>query len=141
MVYLYPQRILVKFFFPAILFLSISALHSQNIAINTTGAGANGTALLHIGTGTAAAGGDTKGILIPRVALTGTGDVTTITPAPGVTEEGLIVYNTATAGVSPTNVVRGYYFWSGTKWIALAGQEEEIGEFLEMAELLTEQIS
>ena len=51
-----------------------------------------------------------KGFLAPRVALTTTnaaGPITT--PATG-----LFVYNTATAGVSPNNVVPGYYYNSGT---------------------------
>lgn len=51
-----------------------------------------------------------RGFLAPRVALTSTtaaGPITT--PATG-----LLVYNTATAGASPTNVVPGYYYNSGT---------------------------
>ncbi len=36
---------------------------------------------------------------------------------------GLIVYNTATAGASPNNVVPGYYYWDGAKWqLILTGQ-------------------
>ncbi len=58
-----------------------------------------------------------KGVLIPRVALTGTGDVTTISGA----ATSLQVYNTATAGVSPNNVIPGFYYWNGTKWISLSG--------------------
>ncbi|MES2591884.1 MAG: tail fiber domain-containing protein [Bacteroidota bacterium] len=58
-----------------------------------------------------------KGILIPRVALTGTTDATTIASA----ATSLLVYNTATAGISPANVVPGYYYWNGTKWISLSG--------------------
>ena len=51
-----------------------------------------------------------RGILIPRVALTGTTDASTIaTPATS-----LMVYNTATAGTSPNNVLPGYYYNSGT---------------------------
>ncbi|UKB77665.1 hypothetical protein [Chryseobacterium sp. MEBOG07] len=42
-----------------------------------------------------------KGILIPRVALTGKTDVTTI-PNPA---HSLLIYNTANAGTSPNNVV------------------------------------
>ncbi|MES2138329.1 MAG: tail fiber domain-containing protein [Bacteroidota bacterium] len=58
-----------------------------------------------------------KGVLIPRLALTGTGDITTIASA----ATSLIVYNNATAGVSPNNVIPGYYYWNGTKWISLNG--------------------
>ncbi|PLW92633.1 MAG: hypothetical protein C0592_09745 [Marinilabiliales bacterium] len=53
-----------------------------------------------------------KGVLIPRVALTSILDVATIA-APATS---LLVYNTATAGVSPNNVVPGYYYWDGAKW-------------------------
>lgn len=53
-----------------------------------------------------------KGFLPPRVALTATNSANPITsPATG-----LLVYNTATAGTSPNNVVPGYYFWDGTAW-------------------------
>ncbi|MDO9185922.1 MAG: hypothetical protein Q7W13_07915 [Bacteroidia bacterium] len=58
-----------------------------------------------------------KGLLIPRVALTATNAAGPIT-APATS---LMVYNTATAGASPNNVVPGYYYWNGTKWISLNG--------------------
>ena len=59
-----------------------------------------------------------KGFLPPRIALTGTNDVTTIaSPATG-----LIIYNTATAGTSPNNVLPGYYYWDGLKWNGLVDQ-------------------
>jgi len=53
-----------------------------------------------------------KGVLLPRVALTSTTDVTTI-PSPATS---LLVYNTATAGTVPFNVEPGYYFYTGTEW-------------------------
>lgn len=57
-----------------------------------------------------------KGFLPPRVALTGTADVSTIvSPATG-----LLIYNTATAGTAPNNVVPGYYYYNGTQWLHLA---------------------
>ena len=53
-----------------------------------------------------------KGFLPPRVTLTGTADVTTIaSPAAG-----LMVYNTATAGTSPSNVSPGLYYFDGSSW-------------------------
>ncbi len=58
-----------------------------------------------------------KGLLIPRVALTGTTDITTIVGA----LTSLQVYNTATAGVAPNNVIPGFYYWNGTKWVSLSG--------------------
>lgn len=54
-----------------------------------------------------------KGFLPPRVALTSTTDVSTIA-APA---NGLLIYNTATAGVAPTNVLPGYYYYTGTAWM------------------------
>ncbi len=59
-----------------------------------------------------------KGFLAPRVSLTGTSDVATIA-SPAV---GLMVYNTATAGTSPTNVTQGFYYHDGTKWQRLINQ-------------------
>ncbi len=50
----------------------------------------------------------TKGILIPRVALTANNAAAPIT-AP---VDALLIYNTATAGVAPNSVVPGYYFWN-----------------------------
>lgn len=54
-----------------------------------------------------------KGFLAPRIALTSATDVLTIaTPATG-----LMVYNTATGGTTPNNVLPGYYYFNGTKWV------------------------
>ena len=59
-----------------------------------------------------------KGFLPPRIALLSTTDVATITsPATG-----LVIYNTATAGTTPTNVLPGYYYWDGSKWNGLVDQ-------------------
>jgi len=58
-----------------------------------------------------------KGILIPRVELTGSDDVTTISsPA-----NSLLVYNISTAGTEPNNVIPGYYYWNDTesKWLLI----------------------
>lgn len=53
-----------------------------------------------------------KGFLPPRVALTASNVAGPISsPATG-----LLVYNTATAGTSPNNVIPGYYFWDGSSW-------------------------
>ena len=57
-----------------------------------------------------------KGLLIPRIALTGTNDVVTIS-SPAVS---LILYNTATAGGGSTAVTPGFYYWNGTAWDRLA---------------------
>jgi len=54
-----------------------------------------------------------KGFLLPRVSLTGTDDVTTITPS---ATTGVLVYNTVTAGALPVQVTPGFYYWTGSKW-------------------------
>ena len=59
-----------------------------------------------------------KGFLPPRVALTATNAASPITnPA-----NGLMVFNTVTAGSSPYQVVPGYYYWDGVglKWVSLS---------------------
>ncbi|MDC8005719.1 hypothetical protein POV27_16795 [Aureisphaera galaxeae] len=60
-----------------------------------------------------------KGVLIPRVTLTGRNDVSTITPS---AVEGLWVYNTATAGTGNNRVTDGFYFWDGSEWIRVYNQ-------------------
>lgn len=76
-------------------------IQAQSLAVNTTGSTANPSAILDVSS-------NNKGILIPRVALTGTSDVTTIaSPATS-----LLIYNTATV----SNVTPGYYYWSGSAW-------------------------
>lgn len=57
-----------------------------------------------------------KGFLPPRIALTGTTDVVTIASPVA----GLLIYNTATAGTAPNNVVPGYYYWNGTAWTQIS---------------------
>lgn len=56
-----------------------------------------------------------KGFLPNRVELTHSLDIVTI-PSP-IT--GMIVYNMASAGTYPTNVLPGYYQFNGTKWSRL----------------------
>jgi len=57
----------------------------------------------------------TMGFLPPRVALTASN---VFAPIAGTSSAaaGLLIYNTATAGTIPNNVVPGYYYWNGTKW-------------------------
>ena len=59
-----------------------------------------------------------KGFLPPRVALTATNAASPITnPA-----NGLMVFNTVTAGTNPFQVVPGYYYWDATaqRWVSLS---------------------
>ena len=55
-----------------------------------------------------------KGILIPRIALSGTNDTNTV--ANPVTS--LLVYNTNNTTGS-TQVEEGFYYWDGSKWVGL----------------------
>ncbi len=102
---------------------------TSNGSITGTGAldftsGSNQNIRLNSGTGTVGVGASSslnasaqldvnssnKGFLPPRVALSSTTSASPITsPATG-----LLVYNTATSGSSPNNVVPGYYYNSGT---------------------------
>lgn len=61
-----------------------------------------------------------KGFLPPRVALTAANVFAPITGTAS-SAAGLLIYNTATAGTIPNNVVPGYYFWNGTLWVQIAG--------------------
>lgn len=111
--------------------LANATTNSLVVAFNSTvptlfvGPSSGGTTIGNVGIGTSTPNASAlldvssigKGVLLPRIALTGTGDVTTIASA----ATSLLVYNTATAGTSPNNVVPGYYYWNGTKWIAFGG--------------------
>ena len=61
-----------------------------------------------------------KGFLPPRVALTATNVFAPITGTSSAAA-GLLIYNTATAGSAPNNVVPGYYYWNGSAWVQIAG--------------------
>lgn len=70
-----------------------------------------------------------KGLLIPRVALQSTTDGATIL----LPERSLLVYNTATTGTAPTNVIPGYYYNEGTtlapQWVRLFASNSAGGEW------------
>ena len=58
-----------------------------------------------------------RGILINRVALTSTTSAGPVSsPATG-----LLVYNTATASSGSTEVLPGFYYWEGSRWVAMGG--------------------
>ena len=92
----------VKLFFVAMMFST--ANFAQNVGINSTGASPNASAMLDIVS-------TNKGFLMPRVALTGTTDITTVTAA----ANWLTVFNTATV----SDVTPGMYYWDGTKWVRI----------------------
>jgi hypothetical protein len=86
-----------------IFFVSIE-LFSQ-VAITADGSAPDNSAMLDVKSAN-------RGFLAPRIALTATNSAAPVSsPA-----EGLLVYNTATAGSSPNNVIPGFYCWKGTRW-------------------------
>lgn len=100
---------MMKILLKALIFLCIlfnSATYSQTgVSINTTGILPDSSAILDISD-------TTKGILIPRMALTITTSAAPVT-APATS---LLIYNTA----SINDVTPGYYYWDSTKWVRLA---------------------
>ncbi|TBH75290.1 hypothetical protein EWU20_01570 [Aquirufa antheringensis] len=60
-----------------------------------------------------------KGFLPPRIALTASN---VFAPIAGTSSAaaGLLIYNTATAGTAPNNVIPGYYYWNGTAWTQIS---------------------
>ena len=64
----------------------------------------------------------TNGILVPRVALTFKNlAAPVVNPNGGALTAGTLVWNTATSGILPNNVVPGFYYWDGGVWVALSG--------------------
>ncbi len=97
-----------KFLLSLLTGIIVTFSFAQNVGINADGSLPNSSAMLDVKS-------INKGMLIPRVALTGTADVTTI-PSPATS---LMVYNTLAAGTGTTAVVPGYYYWNGTAWVRL----------------------
>ncbi|MFI5150170.1 MAG: hypothetical protein ACHQRM_10595 [Bacteroidia bacterium] len=85
-------------------------LQAQNISISGNGTNPDPSAMLDIQSAT-------MGLSIPNIALTG---VNSSTPIAATPKTGLIVYNTATAGSTPNNVIPGFYYWNGSKWVAFS---------------------
>ncbi|HEY1196604.1 hypothetical protein [Flavobacterium sp.] len=68
-------------------------------------------------------GTNTKGLLLPKVALTATNS-----PLPMTAHvQGMKVYNTATAGSGATRVIPGMYYNDGTKWTEVSADWEITG--------------
>ncbi len=91
------------------LFLFSTLSNAQNIGINKSGAKPSSAAVLDLNTGNA---GLNLGFLPPRISLSATNTASPVTTP----DTGLIVYNTATAGTSPYNIIPGYYYWTGSGW-------------------------
>jgi hypothetical protein len=99
------------------LFALLTVAQAQ-IGINTTGAAPDNSAMLDVKA-------TDKGLLLPRVSLTGPTDVTTV-PSPTTS---LIVFNTNVTGTPPNDIVKGIYYWDGSRWQVLGGNMNHyIGE-------------
>lgn len=61
-----------------------------------------------------------NGLLIPRVALlSATDNTTVVNPQGGALITSTLVYNTTPSGVSPDQVIAGFYYWNGSRWVAV----------------------
>ncbi|TMI83552.1 MAG: hypothetical protein E6H10_07715 [Bacteroidetes bacterium] len=89
-------------------FLTCSIVKAQSVGVNADGSTPDASAMLDVKN-------PTKGLLIPRVALTAT-NVAGPVSSPATS---LLVYNTvATSG--DNGVTPGFYFWNGTAWEKLS---------------------
>jgi hypothetical protein len=70
----------------------------------------------------ASASSNAKGFLPPRVALTASNSILPFTSTPAT---GIMVYNTATAGTTPDNVLPGLYYYDGSKWQRVINQQPD----------------
>lgn len=93
------KNLIVSFIF---ILLSGSFVFSQ-VGVNTDGSLPDVSAGLDVKF-------SNKGLLIPQIALLGADDAITV-PTPATS---LLVYNTATAGTVPNNVLPGFYYNGGT---------------------------
>lgn len=98
----------------------ISHIYSQGVGVNIDGSLPNNSSILDVSS-------QDKGILLPRVALTGTTDLTTISNG-NVTS--LLIYNTNVVN----DVVQGYYYWDGSIWRML-GEDSDSNPVNEIQDL------
>jgi hypothetical protein len=107
-----------------VLILTSSLMFSQGgVGINSNGSAPATSAMLDIAS-------NSKGVLIPRVSLTSTTDITTITNGNIVS---LLVYNTSTI----SDILPGYYYWDGTVWKTMGGGDDADADPLNEIELPT----
>ncbi|HNX07264.1 MAG TPA: hypothetical protein PKL96_06745, partial [Bacteroidales bacterium] len=95
------------------LFVSFEGFAQLGVGINVTGAAAHNSAMLDVSS-------SSKGLLIPRVSLTSTTDVTTI-PSPAIS---LLVYNT---NASMAGGAVGFWYFNGTNWVQALGPQGPAG--------------
>ena len=107
----------------SILLFGVVSIEAQGVGINKDNSAPDASAMLEVKN-------PNKGLLIPRIALTGTNDILTI-PSPAIS---LLVYNTATTAVAGTVVTPGFYYWNGTVWtqFAMTGSVVNVPEVVNM---------
>jgi len=106
------NKVLVVFVLCVFTFYNAQS-QTQNVSINDNGDPPHSSAMLDISSAT-------KGLLIPRVSLQSTSDVSTIqSPATS-----LLVFNTNT-GMTGGGV--GYWYWDGTQWVQAIGPQGPAG--------------
>jgi len=93
--------------------LTFYGYSQQGVSINTAGTQADPSAMLDVSS-------TSKGLLIPRVALTSINDVATIT-SPATS---LLVYNTNAA---MTGGAVGFWYFNGTNWVQAIGPQGSVG--------------
>ncbi len=99
----YTAKFFISLFIVGLIILLSNVYAQQNVSISDVNAIPDASSVLDVSS-------TTKGLLIPRVALAATNTGTPVTlPATS-----MLVYNTATAGLSPNNVIPGYYYNAGT---------------------------
>ncbi|GAB4452398.1 MAG: hypothetical protein OHK0036_13950 [Bacteroidia bacterium] len=80
--------------------------NNGNVGIGTTIP--NNSALLHVSA-------TNKGVIFPKVGLTGATDNITV-PVSTPTDDGMLLYNTSTAGTGTNAITPGYYYWQNNRW-------------------------
>ncbi len=85
-----------------VVLLFTATTFAQNVGINSDGSAPDASAMLDVKS-------STKGFLAPRIALTGTTDVSTISSPVA----GLLIYNTS----NTNDVTPGYYYYGGSSWV------------------------
>ncbi|MEO6549507.1 MAG: DNRLRE domain-containing protein [Ferruginibacter sp.] len=105
----------MKKYLLAVFCLSLTIVSFAQVGIGT--ATADASAMLDVSS-------VNKGFLPPRVQLTSTNIAAPIiNPAPG-----LLVFNTAISGGTPTNVSPGYYYWNGSSWYPIVNKGNTAGD-------------
>lgn len=80
--------------------------NSGNVGIGTTTP--NNSALLHVSA-------TNKGVMFPKVSLTSATDNITV-PVSTPADDGMLLYNTSTAGTGTNAITPGYYYWQNNRW-------------------------